>query len=66
MSVSISISGEFTSMTVSEDAFRAYELYIGQDANLTLDEFLELLRRDGKIALENGKTGRKVASKLVT
>ncbi len=35
----------------------AYDRYFGQDAEIILDEYLEMLERDGKIVLESEKTG---------
>lgn len=60
MNVIISISGEFTTMSIYDDALRAYKLYIGKDTGISLEEFLETLNRDDKIILENETTGRKV------
>ena len=60
MNVIISISGEFTAMSIYDDALRAYKLYIGKDTGISLEEFLETLNRDDKIILENETTGRKV------
>ena len=60
MRVVISFQDKFTSITIPEDAIAAYKRYIGQEAEITLEEYLETLERDGKIVLESEKTGRKV------
>ena len=60
MRVVISLQGKYSAIALSEDAVVAYKRYFGQEAKITLDEFLETLERDGKIIMEGEKSGRKV------
>ncbi len=60
MRVIISFQDKFTSITIPEDAIAACKRYIGQEAEITLEQYLETLERDGKIYFESEKTGRKV------
>ncbi len=57
MRVIINIQDKYTAIVIPEDAVMAYDRYFGQDAEIILDEYLEMLERDGKIVLESEKTG---------
>ena len=65
MRVVINLQNKYTAIVIPGDAVTAYERYFGQEAEITLDEYLETLERDGKIVLESEKTGRKVTITMV-
>ncbi len=58
--VVINLQDKYSAIVIPKDAVTAYERYIGKEAEITLDEYLEILERDGEIVLESEKTGRKV------
>jgi hypothetical protein len=47
--VVVSFQEKYSAITVIEDAVVAYERYIGQGAELTLEEYLETREQDRKI-----------------
>ena len=63
--VVINIHDRYTAITMPLDAVTAYERYIGQEAKLTPEEYMDLLKQDGRVVFESEETGRKVTIKRI-
>jgi hypothetical protein len=58
--VTITIQGEYSAISITDNEATIYRLYIGRDAGITHEEYLEKLEKVEKFVLEYEKTGRKV------
>lgn len=60
MRVIVNLHDQNSAIVLHVDAVTAYQHYFWYQAGITLDEYLAMLERDGKIELDSEKTGRKV------